>query len=110
MEATEFPSKCINLGRTVQVNCQVQYIDFEGRSDGESLMKIMTQLKPRRVIITRGDEESTKAMKNHCDTLESRVFTPSKGEIVDCTTETHIYQVSNSNKPHFWIAFKSTYN
>ncbi|XP_044746186.1 probable cleavage and polyadenylation specificity factor subunit 2 [Coccinella septempunctata] len=93
IETPEFPTKCINLSRTVQVNCQVQYIDFEGRSDGESLMKIMSQLKPRRVIVIRGDEESTLSMKNHCETLESRVFTPAKGEIVDCTTETHIYQV-----------------
>ncbi|XP_045464332.1 probable cleavage and polyadenylation specificity factor subunit 2 [Harmonia axyridis] len=93
IETPEFPTKCINLSRTVQVNCQVQYIDFEGRSDGESLMKIISQLKPRRVIIVRGDEESTITMKKHCETLESRVFTPVKGEVVDCTTEIHIYQV-----------------
>lgn len=50
VEIPEIPSKCIALERTVQVNCQVQYIDFEGRSDGESLMKILSQLRPRRVI------------------------------------------------------------
>ncbi|KAL3288727.1 hypothetical protein HHI36_003162 [Cryptolaemus montrouzieri] len=94
IETLEIPSKCIELNRTVQVNCQVQYIDFEGRSDGESLMKILSQLKPRRVIVVRGTEESTNTIKNHCmENLDSRVFTPVRGEIVDCTSETHIYQV-----------------
>ncbi|RZC33435.1 cleavage and polyadenylation specificity factor subunit 2 [Asbolus verrucosus] len=93
-EVTEAPSKCIVLSRTVQVNCQVQYIDFEGRSDGESLMKILSQLRPRRVIIVRGSPESTAAIQNHCqENIDARVFSPNKGEIVDATTETHIYQV-----------------
>ncbi|XP_044264414.1 probable cleavage and polyadenylation specificity factor subunit 2 [Tribolium madens] len=93
-EVIETPSKCIVLSRTVQVNCQVQYIDFEGRSDGESLMKILSQLRPRRVIIVRGSPESTNTIKNHCqENLDARVFAPARGEIVDATTETHIYQV-----------------
>lgn len=88
------PTKCIVLNRTVQVNCQVQYIDFEGRSDGESLMKILSQLRPRRVVVVRGNEESTSVIAKHCvDNIQSRVFTPKKGEMVDATSETHIYQV-----------------
>lgn len=94
METPELPTKCIVLSRTVQVNCQVQYIDFEGRSDGESLMKILSQLKPRRVIIIKGDNESTEAMKKHCvENIDARVFTPKNGETVDATSETYIYQV-----------------
>lgn len=73
----------------------MQYIDFEGRSDGESLLKILTQLRPRRVIVVRGDSESTDAVLNHCkDVVEARVFAPKKGEVADVTSETHIYQVS----------------
>ncbi|XP_050505748.1 probable cleavage and polyadenylation specificity factor subunit 2 [Diabrotica virgifera virgifera] len=92
-EIHEQPTKCIVLQRTVQVNCQVHYIDFEGRSDGESLMKILSQLKPRRVIVVRGDEENTSVIAKHCEGIKARVFTPSRGEIVDATSETHIYQV-----------------
>ncbi|KAJ3647638.1 hypothetical protein Zmor_019503 [Zophobas morio] len=93
-EVTEAPSKCIVLSRTVQVNCQVQYIDFEGRSDGESLMKILSQLRPRRVVIVRGSPESTATIQNHCqENIDARVFAPNRGEVVDATTETHIYQV-----------------
>lgn len=57
-------------------------------------MKILSQLRPRRVIIVRGSPESTAIIKNHCEeNLDARVFAPDKGEIVDATTETHIYQV-----------------
>lgn len=94
VEVVEMPTKCIVLNRTVQVNCQVQYIDFEGRSDGESLMKILSQLRPRRVIVVRGSAASTALIKNHCrEKIDARVFAPNRGEIVDATTETHIYQV-----------------
>lgn len=93
----EIPTKCIELKRTVQVNAQVQYIDFEGRSDGESLLKILSQLRPRRVIVVRGSPESTLTIKNHCEeNVDSWVFTPSRGETVDATSETHIYQVITS--------------
>ncbi|KAJ8973068.1 hypothetical protein NQ317_004405 [Molorchus minor] len=93
-EIPEYPTKCIVINRTVQVNCQVQYIDFEGRSDGESLMKILSQLRPRRVIVVHGTPESTAVIQKHCsENIQARVFTPNKGEIVDATSETHIYQV-----------------
>lgn len=93
-DVAELPTKCIVLNRTAQVNAQVQYIDFEGRSDGESLLKILSQLRPRRVIVVRGNPESTSVIASHCkENLNSRVFAPVRGEIIDATSETHIYQV-----------------
>lgn len=105
-DVAEVPSKCIVLNRTVQVNAQVQYIDFEGRSDGESLLKILTQLRPRRVIVIRGDSENTETVLNHCkDVVEARVFAPKKGEVADVTSETHIYQVSTVFYSIEWSIF-----
>lgn len=90
----EKPTKCINSRKQIEIKAQVQFIDFEGRSDGESLMKILSQLRPRRVIIVRGSESSTQHLANHCEqNIGSKVFTPHRGEIIDATTETHIYQV-----------------
>lgn len=80
--------------KTVNVNAHIQYIDFEGRSDGESLTKILSQLRPRRVIVVRGTTESTATITNHCkEQVGARVFAPNRGETIDATTETHIYQV-----------------
>lgn len=90
----EVPTKCITSTVTVKVAAQVQFIDFEGRSDGESLQKILSQLRPRRLILIRGTPDSTRAMMQHCQQwTDARIFAPSLGEIIDVTTETHIYQV-----------------
>lgn len=90
----EKPTKCISSRKEVEVNAQVQFIDFEGRSDGESLLKILSQLRPRRVVVVRGTPKNIELVANHCSqSIGARVFTPNKGDIVDATTETHIYQV-----------------
>lgn len=90
----EKPTKCTNSRKLVEVHAQVQFIDFEGRSDGESLLKILSQLRPRRVIVVRGTPENVNLIARHCSqSIGARVFTPNKGDVVDATTENHIYQV-----------------
>lgn len=90
----EKPSKCINSRKLIEINAQVQFIDFEGKSDGESLLKILSQLRPRRVIVVRGSPDNVDVVAKHCaQNIGARVFTPNKGDVVDATTETHIYQV-----------------
>lgn len=57
-------------------------------------MKILSQLRPRRVIVVRGSESCSQLVASHCETnIGSKVFTAHRGDIVDATTETHIYQV-----------------
>lgn len=90
----EKPTKCVSSRKLIDINAQVQFIDFEGRSDGESLLKILSQLRPRRVIVVRGTPENTSLIAKHCaQSIGARVFSPNKGDIVDATTENHIYQV-----------------
>ncbi|EDW24635.1 GL24248, partial [Drosophila persimilis] len=94
VQLLEKPTKLINQRKTIEVNAQIQRIDFEGRSDGESMLKILSQLRPRRVIVVHGTEEGTQVVAKHCEqNVGARVFTPQKGEIIDVTTEIHIYQV-----------------
>ncbi|KAL7035085.1 hypothetical protein ACKWTF_008219 [Chironomus riparius] len=90
----EKPTKCINSRKLIDIKAQIQFIDFEGRSDGESLMKILSQLRPRRVIVVRGNESNSQALSSHCEqNIGSKVFAPHRGEIIDATTESSIYQV-----------------
>uniref|UniRef100_A0A2L2YDG7 Cleavage and polyadenylation specificity factor subunit 2 n=1 Tax=Parasteatoda tepidariorum TaxID=114398 RepID=A0A2L2YDG7_PARTP len=94
-DITEVPTKCVALMQTLDIKSSVQYIDFEGRSDSESIKKILSMIKPRRLIIVRGTPESTEALVNYCvsGAVPGKVFTPHLLEIVDATTESHIYQV-----------------
>merc|ERR1711997_306228 len=107
----EIPTKCIKTPKRLQIKAKVHYIDFEGRSDGESIHRCLTQMKPRRVIIVRGSVEDGNALAEFCIPLSAqvanddrgsiqnaaqgvqRVFTPRNGETVDATTESYIYQV-----------------
>jgi len=92
----EVPTKCVSSVQAFQINCGIQYIDFEGRTDGESIMKLTSQLKPRRIILVRGTKENISAMRNFCKDFipdEKAIFAPNNGEMVDATTERFIYQV-----------------
>lgn len=91
--AADFPTKCVHVSRTIAVNASVTYIDFEGRSDGESLQKILAQLRPRRVVLVRGLPKDTDTLAQQAQIMGARVFIPARGETLDATTETHIYQV-----------------
>ncbi|XP_041353692.1 cleavage and polyadenylation specificity factor subunit 2-like [Gigantopelta aegis] len=95
-DVMEVPTKCISSNVTLDVNASVLYIDFEGRSDGDSIRKLLAQVKPRQLILVRGTTEATDALAEYCQThsvVDRKVFTPKVGEIVDATTESHIYQV-----------------
>lgn len=43
----------------LSVACHVRYIDFEGRSDGTSVMNILEHVRPRNLIIIHGSESET---------------------------------------------------
>lgn len=46
------------------------------------MLKILSQLRPRRVIVVHGTEEATQAVAKHCEqNIGARVFTPHKGEV-----------------------------
>ena len=49
-DMSEVPTKCIAVTVTLDVNASIQYIDFEGRTDGESMRKILAQIKPRQLV------------------------------------------------------------
>ena len=111
VEPMEIPTKCVITPIRLQIKAQIQYIDFEGRSDGESIHKCLMQMKPRRVIIVRGSTDNGKALAEFCIPLLARVanddrgtdkaspkaiqrvFMPKNGETIDATTESYIYQV-----------------
>ena len=49
-DMSEVPTKCIAVTVTLDINASIQYIDFEGRTDGESMRKILAQIKPRQLV------------------------------------------------------------
>ncbi|KAJ1339599.1 hypothetical protein BSLG_005778 [Batrachochytrium salamandrivorans] len=65
---------------------RMQYIDFEGRSDGKSVKNIIAQVAPRKLLFVHGDKASTMAFAEYCRTNESltnEVYDPVQGECVN---------------------------
>ncbi|XP_028396324.1 LOW QUALITY PROTEIN: cleavage and polyadenylation specificity factor subunit 2-like [Dendronephthya gigantea] len=91
------PTKCVVEKRTIDIKCSHMYIDFEGRSDGESIKRIISIVKPRQLVVVHGSPEATKHLAEYCrrnsDMEVKTVFTPNTGETVDATRESHIYQI-----------------
>lgn len=75
---------------------RVTYIDYEGRSDGDSIKKIINQMKPRQLVIVHGPPEASLDLAESCKAFSKdiKIFTPKLQETIDGTSETHIYQVS----------------
>ncbi len=91
---------------------QLSFIEFEGVSDGESIKRLLSQIKPRQLILIHGSSDAThhladyakaNGMRRVCAHVlcagiaPDRVFTPRVGDVVDATIESHIYQVTLSD-------------
>lgn len=90
------PTKCTVTTLQVAVLCRLEFIDFEGRTDDESLKRLIIKVNPRRLILVRGEPAKIAAFKDfcvRCFNSEERTFTPQALEPVDATTERHIYQI-----------------
>lgn len=95
-DTCDVPSKCLTFDQTIYVAAKIVHIDFEGRSDGESLKQILLSLKPRRLILVRGPPNSSKVVLNFSKAFsDSTVFSPKVGQCLNVTSETHIYQVKH---------------
>eukprot|EP00096_Caligus_rogercresseyi_P010260 TRINITY_DN3678_c0_g1_i3.p1 TRINITY_DN3678_c0_g1~~TRINITY_DN3678_c0_g1_i3.p1 ORF type:complete len:209 (-),score=79.24 TRINITY_DN3678_c0_g1_i3:603-1229(-) len=63
-------------------------------------MKLLQQIKPRKVIVVRGTPEKCDTLKSFCEQIalggdkqRIDVYSPNNGEVLDVTTESFIYQV-----------------
>lgn len=86
---------------------RVSYIDYEGRSDGDSIKKIINQMKPRQLVIVHGPPEASLDLAESCKAFSKdiKVYTPKLQETIDATSETHIYQVRHTNGLLICVAF-----
>ncbi|WKX88238.1 hypothetical protein Q1695_008124 [Nippostrongylus brasiliensis] len=95
------PTKCITVIEKIEVSCNVEYIEFEGRSDGESTKKLIAQMKPKQLILVHGSAQATRHLAQHCydnNIAQGHIFTPSVGEVVDATVASHIYRILLSDE------------
>ncbi|ODN01603.1 putative cleavage and polyadenylation specificity factor subunit 2 [Orchesella cincta] len=95
-EGNEPPMKYICIKQTVAVNCMVHFIDFEGRSDVESCVKMMQEMQPHKLVIVRGTPQATTALETLCKSLlpNSKIYKPGIGQVIDLTSGNQLLQVT----------------
>ena len=49
-DTSEIPTKCVSSTVTLDINASVQYIDFEGRSDGDAMRRYLSTVKARQLV------------------------------------------------------------
>jgi len=95
-EEEKIPTKCIKTRELVSIRCAVEFIDYEGRIDGDSQSQLISTIQPKELILVRTKtgqvEEYMKLLKSKIPTLKN-IFSPRLNEIVDATKERHIYQL-----------------
>lgn len=90
----EIPKKNIDVRETLDVRCRVEFIDYEGRSDRESVIKILARLQPRKLIIIHGDKEAKQRLGEATKETSKQIRIPENGQNVDITSETNIRKVN----------------
>jgi cleavage and polyadenylation specificity factor subunit 2 len=96
-DADARPTKCIVETINFAINCQIRYVDFEGRSDGRSMKQILNHVAPRKVVLVHGSEAAAAHLRQHLETSLANVCqsvdAPAAGETVDITLDTNILKV-----------------
>ena len=93
----ETPTKVVYDELRIEIRCQVADIDFEGRSDGESIARILAHVKPRQLVLVHGSledcEHLAQACKANTDMHLEDVHMPAVGETVLVTSARDIYRI-----------------
>uniref|UniRef100_A0AC35U3G7 Cleavage and polyadenylation specificity factor subunit 2 n=1 Tax=Rhabditophanes sp. KR3021 TaxID=114890 RepID=A0AC35U3G7_9BILA len=97
----DVPTKCINQSTVVDVQCQVEFFDFEARTDGESLRKIIKQINPKNLIIVNGYDSAIQKLISHCKNqvgIEGQTVHVTCGKAADIPFESKGSFISLSNQ------------
>lgn len=88
-------SQTVDKQRSFDLNAHVVYIDFEGRSETESIRRIVKEQRPRNLIVVHGTDTSSDYLLQLCRSHfnDGCCVSPTIGEVVDVTQEKNMVQV-----------------
>eukprot|EP00850_Spirogloea_muscicola_P005295 SM000024S07757 [mRNA] locus=s24:318967:324274:+ [translate_table: standard] len=90
----EAPSKVVTEDVTLQIRCQLAYLDFEGRSDGRSMKTIIAHVNPLKMVLVHGSAKAMEHLKEHCEQhVCPFVYAPRIGESADVSSDQRAIKV-----------------
>lgn len=72
-------------------------MDFDGVADGRAIRNCLSNVKPRKLILVHGTEETTNELKRFVESnipLCEAIFTPNVMECIDIESDTNVYKLS----------------
>jgi cleavage and polyadenylation specificity factor subunit 2 len=99
------PSKVIIGSETIEIRCQISFVDFSGLHDRRTIQNIIPLVKPRKLILVGGEAAETNELAEICRAalnagLEAAnaidVFTPVVGMVIDASVDTNAWTVKLS--------------
>ncbi|KER26072.1 hypothetical protein T265_06603 [Opisthorchis viverrini] len=80
----------------IPLRCELLFLDYEGRSDGEAMKRIVVGLRPQELILVGNSRADTEQLAVYCRTVmllaSNLVHIPSACSVINCTKEGDIYQ------------------
>ncbi|EFA82503.1 beta-lactamase domain-containing protein [Heterostelium album PN500] len=91
----ETPKKIVKETLTVDLKCSVQYIEYEGCSDGKSIKTIIQKIAPSKLILVRGNQDCIAELETHVkqNMRVKGLYKPIINQTIDLTSETNVYNV-----------------
>lgn len=80
----------------IPLRCELVFLDYEGRSDGEAMKRIVIGLRPQEMILVGNSHSAIDRLASYCRSMmllgSDLVHTPNNGDVVNCTKEGDIFQ------------------
>ncbi|KAF2272138.1 uncharacterized protein EI97DRAFT_386439 [Westerdykella ornata] len=103
----EGPAKAIIETSTLQLQARISFVDFSGLHDRRTIQMLLPLIKPRKLILVKGEEAETRELAEECRKALSSgsatdvgvdVFTPLVGDCVDASVDTNAWFVKLSEE------------
>ena len=105
---TEGPHKATFSAESIQLNLRVAYVNFSGLHDKRSLQMLIPMIRPRKLILTGGEEDETLSLADDCRNLlgtnsdresasKITIYTPSSGDTIDASVDTSAWALKISH-------------
>ncbi|KAL5120977.1 hypothetical protein ACEQ8H_001165 [Pleosporales sp. CAS-2024a] len=99
------PSKIMIESETLELRCQIAFVDFSGLHDRRTIQNIVPLVKPRKLIFIGGEEHETMELAEICRSALNAgaeasgtidVFTPAVGVVINASVDTNAWTVKLS--------------
>ncbi|KAJ1658834.1 hypothetical protein IWQ61_001983 [Dispira simplex] len=93
----EEPFKYITESITLALRCQLLYLNYEGLSDGRSIVNLLTQWGMKKLVLVQGNQDATNYLAQTClinDQITDDVFTPNLDETLSVASGSMTVQVT----------------